>query len=355
MALCKFSTLAKQQLKTKTHEYFPEQLRAARNARKHSHSFKIENTASQFQWLAIVLRQFAFTLINMTMTFIKWKCFIELEKSFRLAWHLFVVYQPPQPPLDLTPPMHLPFAARIYRRDPLVHCFAALYQIFDKMGILLDAWYVLIYIYSYWYMQYIKFLSYIWYVFDIHSLDYEQMIEKYNGQIVFSLRPIKTYRSRLRVDHCLANILRKFSKYYVCCRNSQNIMCFVKILKILSILSKFSKYYVCCANSQNIMCVGQIFKYSVCCANSQNIVCVVQIFKILCVLRKFLKYCVLRKFSKYYVFCANFQNIVCVVQILKILCMLCKFSKYYVCFVQILKILCVLCKFLLCVLYKETG
>ena len=145
MALCKFSPLAKQQLKTKTHEYFSEQLRAARNARKHSHSFKIENTASQFQWLAIVLRQFAFTLINKTLTFIKWKCFIELEKSFRLAWHLFVVYQPTQPPpLDLTPPMHLPFAARIYRRDPLVHCFAALYQIFDKMGILSDAWYVYI-------------------------------------------------------------------------------------------------------------------------------------------------------------------------------------------------------------------
>ena len=125
----------------------------------------------------------------------------------------------------------------------------------------------------------------------------QEMIEKYNGQSVFSLRPIKTYRSRLRVDHCLANILCKFSKYYVCCANSQNIMCVRQILKILCVLGKFS-----------------------------NILCVVQILKILCVLCKF---------SKYYVFCANSQNIMCVV--------------------QTLKILCVLCKFLLCVLYKETG
>ena len=42
-------------------------------------------------------------------------------------------------------------------------------------------------------------------------------------------------------------------------------MCVVQIFKILCVLCKFSKYYVCCANSQNIMCFVQIL-----------IVCVVQ-------------------------------------------------------------------------------
>ena len=95
----------------------------------------------------------------------------------------------------------------------------------------------------------------------------------------------------------------------------------MQILKILCVLSKFSKFYVCCANFQNIVCVAQILK----------ILCVAQILKILCVLCKFSKYCVC---------CANSQNIMYVVQILKILCVFCANSQNIMCVVQIL-IVCV--------------
>ena len=95
----------------------------------------------------------------------------------------------------------------------------------------------------------------------------------------------------------------------------------MQILKILCVLSKFSKFYVCCANFQNIVCVAQILK----------ILCVAQILKILCILCKFSKYCVC---------CANSQNIMYVVQILKILCVFCANSQNIMCVVQIL-IVCV--------------